>query len=133
MSKAAVIPELVEWTTFSDGKENACVGCFSDNASRDTILNEIADAPVDIEDLSSRTALYRSKKPIESNPLNKGYSETNIIILTNKDLDPLDISNLPYELDVDAMKKFQDDKIEFNGKTYKYRYQFKVNISEQVA
>lgn len=138
MGKAAVLPELVEWYTFSSNNENACVGCFSDDANRNTILNEIIDAPVDEESLSSRTALYKAKKDIETNPSAKGYSESKIIILTNKELDPVELNDLPYKLDIENTKNLQENieknsPLEFKGKTYKYLYQFKVNTTEQVA
>lgn len=102
--KAPVMEEKVVWTTGSDGKFNYCIGFFNDNADRPFIIKEANNAPIDYESLKSKVSLAKQRKELVTDPINSGYSEQYVLLLTTKELDEDDIKKikLPYVNGKDA-------------------------------
>lgn len=96
--KAPITEEKVVWTTMNDGNANYCVGDFKDNVDHSFIVKEVNNAPVDFETLASRVALAKQKKQFVTDPTDKGFSESYIMVKTNADLDDDDFKSIKFTL-----------------------------------
>lgn len=92
--KAPVIEEKVVWTTGSDGNANYCIGFFTDDATSSFIVKEAKNAPVDRETLKSRASLAKQRRDTVSDPMNPGYSEQYVLLMTSSELDDDDFKKI---------------------------------------